>query len=97
MQIGLTDAILAASGKEKDDCQLHSLTNLEGIFSGPVVFFKFTDLSSVLMFGTVPSFIVNFSTMLMFFLISTIRFKLFNYLFYTINVIFLQNIKGANI
>ena len=67
-----------------------NLTNLGGILSGPLAFSVFTDLSSVLMFETVASFIVHFSTMLMFFLISRTRvvFKLLNYLFYTIHYFF---------
>ena len=83
MEIGLTGAILAASGKEEFCRPLFiilqrwlsitftdNFTNLGGILSGPVAFFVFTDLSSGLMSETVASCIVSFSTMLMFFLIS---------------------------
>ena len=56
-----------------------NLTNLEGILSRPVGF-EFTDLSSVLMSETVASSIVNFSAMLMFFLIPTILGWLSNFL-----------------
>ena len=63
--------------------------------SGPVAFFVFTDLSSVLMSDTVCSFIVTFSGMLMFFLISTIPGWVSNFFIYFF--IFLQIVKGANI
>ena len=84
----------------QDDCQLHLQIILliqERYCQVQLLFFVFIDLSSVLLyrcFFYCKFFYVNF---FLNFYYTRVVFKLFNYLLYTINVIFLKIIKEANV